>query len=108
MEPKIIPELQERLVKYFLDAIVLFELKKSNRLIGYNVIEFLHKKFGMLVSPGTIYSLLYSMERKGLIKGDHEEGKRTYMLTEKGANTIKAIIESKEEMQRFFQTLFAG
>jgi hypothetical protein len=37
--------MRERLVKYFLDVIILFDLWKSKRLSGYYVLGFLHTKF---------------------------------------------------------------
>lgn len=108
MESQTEKEMRERLVKSFLDVIILFELRKSKHLSGYDVLELVHAKFLMFVSPGSIYSLLYAMERKGLISSDYDEGKRVYMLAEKGSSTLQAIVESKEEIQRFFQTLLQG
>ena len=92
----------------FLDIIVLAELRNSSPLSGYDVLDFIHKKFDVLISSGTIYSLLYSMERKGLIEGELTEGKRVYVLTDKGTNAINAFLKSKEEIQRFLGPFFNG
>ncbi len=72
---------------------------------GYDIIGFIHNKFRMLVSSGTVYSLLYSMEREGLIKGRWNQRKRVYMLTEKGEETIKAILNAKNEIQSLVKRL---
>ena len=103
MESKIVREMEKRLVKSFLDLVVVFELRKSSCLSGYDVIEHINKKFGLLVSPGTVYALLYSMERKGLIKANYEEGKRVYTITDKGTDFINSIVCSEAEIQRFFK-----
>jgi DNA-binding PadR family transcriptional regulator len=94
------------MVRNFLDIIVLAELRNSSPLSGYDAIDFVHKKFDVLINSGTIYSLLHSMERKGLIEGELTEGKRVYVLTDKGTNAINALLKSKEEIQRFLGTLF--
>jgi len=74
-----------RMVKSFLDAIVLDKLReRDNPISGYDVVTFIHKKFYILVSSGTVYALLYSMERDGLIRGMWSQRKRVYTLTEKG------------------------
>jgi DNA-binding PadR family transcriptional regulator len=99
-------EIQKSMIKNFLDIIILAELRNSSPLSGYDVIDFIHKKFDVLISSGTIYSLLYSMERKGLIEGELTGGKRVYVLTDKGTNAINALLKSKEEIQRFLGTLF--
>ncbi len=72
---------------------------------GYDIIGFIHNKFRMLVSSGTVYSLLYSMEREGLIKGRWNQRKRVYMLTEKGEETIKAVLNAKNEIQSLVKRL---
>jgi DNA-binding PadR family transcriptional regulator len=107
LKSDILEEMHRSIVKSYLDTIILAELKKSNALSGYDFLEFVQKKFGFLISSGTIYTLLYSMERKGLIQGEWTiEGKRVYVLTDKGANAINIILKSKEEIQRFLGTLF--
>jgi DNA-binding PadR family transcriptional regulator len=106
LESKILKEMQRNITKHFLDTIILAELRNTSFLGGYDMLELVHKKFGFLMSPGTVYAFLYSMERKGLIKGGLTEGKRTYILTDRGAEAINAISKSKEEVLRFMETLF--
>lgn len=98
MEVGILKQMHERIVKSFMDVIILAELRKS-ALSGYDVISFIHDKFHLLVSSGTVYSLLYSMERKGLIEGKWNERKRVYKLTNKGEKTIKAILNANNQIQ---------
>jgi len=75
-EAKILEEINERIIKNFLDIVVMAELKKQS-LSGYDFIAFINKQFNILISAGTVYSLLYSLERKQLIENSGEERKRT-------------------------------
>jgi len=79
------------------------ELLQNDSLSGYDVIRIFYKKFGILLSPGTIYSVLYSMERNGLIEGKENSHKRVYNLTEIGEKTIKNMLNSIEEIQKFIR-----
>jgi len=81
-----------------LDVLVLAELR-NGPMSGYDVIAFIHNKFRLLVSSGTVYSLLYSLERDGLIMGSWNQRKRVYKLTEKGEETIKAIMQANDKIQ---------
>ena len=104
MPTKIVKKLQRRVVKSFMDILILTELRNSP-MGGYDVISHIHKRFGILMSPGTVYSLLYSLEREGLIKGVWNQRKRVYVLTEKGEQNIKAITKANEEIQSFLRTM---
>jgi len=101
----IIKEMHGRIVKNFMDLLIMTELR-NNPMSGYDVISFIHKKFRLLISSGTVYSLLYSLERDGLIEGNFNNRKRVYVLTEKGEETIQAIQESSQQIQAFMANLF--
>ena len=74
---------------------------RNHNMSGYDVIEYTHKKFNFLISSGTVYSLLYSMERDGLVKGKRTNRKRIYTLTDKGEKTIKVLQNANDEIQNF-------
>jgi DNA-binding PadR family transcriptional regulator len=97
-EARILREMQERLIKTFMDVIVMTELR-SGPLSGYDVISFINSKFNFLVSSGTVYSLLYSLERNDLVEGVWKERKRTYRLTEKGEETITTVLSVQEKIK---------
>jgi len=101
-------EMRERIVKDFMDIVVLAELR-NGPMSGYDVIEFFHRKFNLLVSSGTVYTLLYSLERNGLIKGIWEKAgkKRVCTLTDKGEEKIKIIQDANEKIQRLVTDLLA-
>lgn len=106
LDSKILKEMQRSLTKHFLDTIILAELRNASFLSGYDILELVHKKSGFLMSAGTVYAFLYSLERQGLVKGGFTEGKRTYILTDKGVDAINVISKSKEVILRFIGTLF--
>ena len=104
LEGKVLKKMHERIIKNFMDIIILAELK-NGPLSGYDVISFIHNKFHLLVSSGTVYSLLYSLERNGLIEGTWNERKRVYKLTEKGERTIETILGANDKINNFITSL---
>jgi DNA-binding PadR family transcriptional regulator len=105
VERRLLKELQRSIVKNFLDTVVMVKLKTSGSLSGYDIMEYVQQKYGVLISSGTVYSLLYSLERKGLLKGDCASGKRLYGLTDEGLKAIGNIMNSKEEIKKFIGTI---
>jgi len=100
-EIKMLKELQRSIVKNFLDTVVMVKLKTSGSLTGYEVMEYVQQKYGVVISSGTVYSLLYSLERKGFLKADCNSGKRSYALTDEGLKATQSILNSKEEIKKF-------
>lgn len=94
--------MRKQAVKSVMDILILAEIK-SESMSGYDVIGYIHEKFGVLLSSGTVYSHIYSMERDGLIKGDWETKKRVYNITEKGEQSLKTILEDNVEMLNTLQ-----
>jgi DNA-binding PadR family transcriptional regulator len=100
MEGRILKKMHERIIKNFMDIIIMAELR-NGPLSGYDVISYIHNKFNLLVSSGTVYSLLYSLERNGLVEGVWDERKRIYKLTEKGKKTIETILSANDKIKGF-------
>jgi len=100
----VLKNMHRRIIKNFLDVLVLAELR-NGPLSGYDVIAFIHNKFRLLVSSGTVYSMLYSLERDGLIAGVWNQRKRVYKLTGKGEETIKAIMNANNKIQYLMSSL---
>ena len=100
LEGRILKKMHERIIKNFMDVIIMAELR-NGPLSGYDVISYIHNKFNLLVSSGTVYSLLYSLERNGLVEGVWDERKRIYKLTEKGQKTIETILNANDKLKGF-------
>jgi DNA-binding PadR family transcriptional regulator len=94
-EDEVLKMVQDRIISGYLDALILFRLRKA-RLSGYDLVKLIHADFNLLVSPGTVYSTLYSLERKGYIVCLLNGRKRTCTLTEKGETLLKIITESQK------------
>jgi DNA-binding PadR family transcriptional regulator len=94
----VLKKMHKRIIKNFLDVLVLAELRNSS-MSGYDIIAYIHNKFRILVSSGTIYSMLYALERDGLIVGTWNQRKRVYNLTEKGEETIRTIMSANDKIQ---------
>lgn len=107
MESQILNKIHRRIVRDFLDMLILMELRKRS-MSGYDFIAFIQNKFHILTSSGTVYSLLYHLERKGLIKGELNERKRVYTLTERGEKKVKAFLNAKDKVLGLVLNLFVG
>jgi DNA-binding PadR family transcriptional regulator len=101
---KTVKKLRNRVIKNFLDILILIEMK-DNPLSGYDVIGLIHKKYDVLLSSGTIYSQLYSLEREGIIRGEQNNRKRVYELTEEGEHAIGDVLRVNEQIQHLLQNL---
>ena len=104
LESKILKQMHERVIKNFMDIIIMTELQNGS-FSGYDCISYIHNKFNLLVSSGTVYSLLYSLERKGLIEGVWDERKRVYKLTQKGEKTINTLLDSSDRIKVFMTNI---
>jgi DNA-binding PadR family transcriptional regulator len=104
LEGKILKKMHERMIKNFMDIIIMTELR-NNSLSGYDVISYIHNKFNLLVSSGTVYSLLYSLERNGLVEGVWEERKRVYKRPQKGEKTIITLLGASDKIKGFMANI---
>lgn len=107
MPTKIVENLRRRTIKTFMDMLVLAELQ-DKPLSGYDIINLIHRKFDVLVSSGTVYSLLYSLERKGLVNAEMEQRKRVYTLTTKGKEILKTVGRANGEINSLVQSLITN
>ncbi len=103
---KIISRFIKRITSQFLDLIILAHFR-NEFFSGYDVITFVHKEFGFLLSSGTIYSTLYSMERKNLVTSSFVNGKRIFKVTEKGKLVLE-VTTSSDETEAFMKRIMKG
>ncbi|MCP8317294.1 MAG: PadR family transcriptional regulator [archaeon] len=67
---------------------------------GYDLIESIHNKFNVLLSPGTIYPVLDSLKRSGLVEVFFHNKKRLHRLTNEGIKFSKTFSAKYKETQR--------
>ena len=89
----------ERLVSCFLEILVIAGFR-DNSFSGYDALRFINERYGILLSPGRMYSTMYAMERKKLVEGSHVQGKRMYKVADFGKLTLE-VVTSSEEIQAF-------
>lgn len=101
-------EIELRVVKEFLDIIMLIELQEHKELSGYDLAILQNQKFKISLSPGTVYATLYSMERRGLIIGQVNGKKTTFVLTPKGEDTITTLNKNTKSLKEFLNNIFTA
>jgi DNA-binding PadR family transcriptional regulator len=77
-----------------LDFIVLaLALKKP--MCGTEIMKAVLGKFGLLLSPGTIYPLLHSLEKRGLLEHEHSGKAKTYKPARGKEEKIRRMLEER-------------
>jgi DNA-binding PadR family transcriptional regulator len=102
-----VDKIAERHLKSSLD-IVIMAILTGGSAHGYKIIATLHKEFGILLSPGSLYPLLHCLEEDKLIEFTLDKGKVVYRLTssgkEKFRKSVAAYSLSIQKMWRFMKT----
>ena len=91
-------QIYSNLVKSFAYLNILIELSKGKKLTGYDIVVHV-RKFGLEVSPGTIYHQLHVLSELGFIRGEKQKtttkyarrGAMTYEMTEKGMEVFEGF-----------------
>ncbi|ACS33777.1 PadR family transcriptional regulator [Thermococcus gammatolerans] len=85
--------------------ILILKMLSEKPLHGYGIMRELEERYGLpQPSPGTIYPILASLRRSGLIEviGEGKREKRLYRATEKGR---KYIEENSRELEEVLRTV---
>ena len=94
------PEIYESVVKSFAYLTLLIEISKGRKITGYDVMVHV-RKFGLKVSPGTVYHHLKLLERAGIIKGTPtirvNSTKTVYEMTDEGMKRFKKFKDKWRE-----------
>jgi DNA-binding PadR family transcriptional regulator len=93
LKNKTLEKLRRQSIKSVLDVLLLAELR-NGAMSGYDAIGYVHNKFGVLLSSGTIYAHLYALEREGLVTSVNDVKKRVYKLTEEGEQTLELAFKA--------------
>ena len=91
MEKALVSEegITERHVKAFLDLLILGILN-GRAMYGYKIIAAIHKEFGFLLSPGSLYPLLHALESKMMVTSTCQSGKIVYAATPNGRRVFQS------------------
>ncbi len=102
----------ERLVrKLTLEVLWLYivRLLMERPMYGYEVAKAFKEKYGFAPAKITVYTVLYRMEREGLLESEYKGGlpgslwRRYYRLTRKG---IEAFNKAREFLEETIRKLF--
>lgn len=96
--------LRERFVPSFLSLVILSILQRRPSF-GYEIMTIINEEYGVFVSAGSLYPILYQLDAVGLVTGAWDEpGKKVrkiYKLTpggseavERGLGAITAVLSS--------------
>lgn len=95
-------ELLEKIVKDNLELVTLLFLEKGNKS-GYQILKDIASQFHCILSQGTVYPLLYQMEKEGKILKQNGRGREVvYSLSQK---TKKKLQTRKESCLKAYQHL---
>ncbi len=91
-------------VKTSLDLVILAILN-GKPMYGYKIMASIHKEFGVLLSPGSLYPLLHLLEEEKLIESSDEGRKRVYLATNEGRtrfqNAFTTFKVSMNQLENF-------
>lgn len=110
---QIAQKLYRRTIYSFADFLVLAKLKDGLSMSCDDMIRFIHRRFGVKVSPGTVYAHLYSLEQNRLLTGyfdtkKYAHAQRTYTITEEGKQSISEIIKQQNVLMDAIAGILRG
>lgn len=94
LEQTVLGDMHSRIVRSFLDVVILRELEKGP-LGCYDFISMIRNKYDVSLSPGKTYSCLYALEKEGLLQSELNSNKRIFMLTQRGKQTLRELSKEK-------------
>lgn len=97
----------EQFVKNNLENIVLFLLQDQS-LCGYDLIKTISQRYHILLSQGTVYPLLYTLTRQGVLEVKQELKAKVYYLTEEGRKTACRRLEEFRKVHGYMLGLLGN
>jgi len=91
-------KLIDEFLKNELETVVL-ALIMAEPMCGTDIKKAIHKKFGILLSSGTLYPLLHKLQKSGLLKC--EFGVKTKTYTPANGKDIQMILDERMEAKNF-------
>ena len=89
--------LRERFVRSFLDWVILAILQRKPAY-GYELITLIEQEYGVYVSPGSLYPILYNLEHAGLVTGAWDDpdrrSRKVYTVTGDGERVLRDGLET--------------
>ena len=83
--------IRRQCVNSHLDLIIL-SLLNTKELSGYDLVVIIQKRFYVLLSPGTIYPILKSLDSHKLVQTSYTKRKKLYKLTDQGSLYLSQLL----------------
>jgi DNA-binding PadR family transcriptional regulator len=83
-------KLYERWIKGLAPLLALLALR-TREMTGYDLIKFIYQHFGVLLSPGTIYPILHSLQRNSLVTEQVQGIRKAYAIAENGKRALRDV-----------------
>lgn len=99
-----LPPLHKKVLKALLETALMVKLEHEP-LSGYDLLLEFNERFGIVLSPGTVYSTLSNMERDRLIASEVHSRKRVYKLTGEGREALDEVLGDVQKLDGFIQSL---
>jgi len=89
----------EKMLKDNLETIIL-ALIQNKPMCGTDIIGIIHLEFNVLLSPGTIYPLLHSLEEKGLLVSEKYGKAKTYRPAKGAELRIRHLVDEQIQARK--------
>ena len=83
-------KLYERWIKGLAPLLALLFLR-NGEMTGYDLIKFIYQHFGVLLSPGTMYPILHSLQRNGVVTERVQGIKKAYAIAGNGKRALRDV-----------------
>jgi len=93
----------KKMVKDNLEAII-FALLQRKVMCGSDIIGTIHLEFNVLLSPGTVYPLLHSLQKRGLLTSVKEGKEKKYTPAEDSELEIRRLVHEHIQARKLLNS----
>ena len=90
-DPDFVKATEKKILVASLSGLVLARMAEKNMRSVSDILSSLNQHFGFHLSPGTVYPIIYSLEKKGDIQRVSLGSRRVYVLTEQGKKSLARL-----------------
>jgi len=102
-------KIRKRVLTACLDVAIMAQLSERRFLSATNIISVFRKRYNIQLSAGTVYPVLYALERDGKIKRiPYYRAKRLFVLTSKGKEEIKYFQTNSYRLNELLEEIFGN
>ena len=98
-------EEKAKLLKACSDIAILTEMAKRSAVSARDITVLFRDNCGIQVSPGSVYNVLYRLERRGYSRLLPNRRKQLYVLTDSGKKALENLQQRLGDIQSFIVCL---